>query len=43
MEAPDDPEDPVVLTEVEEGMLFLVFKTAIDALHEAREQVAGAG
>lgn len=43
IEAPDDPDDPIQLTEDEEGMLFLVFKTAIDALHEAREQVAGAG
>ena len=35
MEAGDDPDDPVELTEEEEGMLFLVLKTVVDLLHKA--------
>ena len=37
MEAPDQ-EDPVILTEEEEGTLFLVLKTAIDVLNHARRK-----
>jgi hypothetical protein len=39
MEAPDDPDDPVELTEEENGTLFLVLQVAIDVLHDARERV----
>jgi hypothetical protein len=35
MEAGDDPEDPVELTEEDQGMLFLVLKTVVDVLQEA--------
>lgn len=35
MEAGDDPDDPVDLTEEDEGMLFLVLKTVVDVLHQA--------
>lgn len=38
MEAPED-EDPVQLTEDEKGILFLVLKTVIDALDDARARV----
>lgn len=41
MEAPDDPDDPVVMTEEESGTLFLVLQVAIDVLHDARERVGG--
>jgi hypothetical protein len=37
VEAPDDADDPVEMTAHEGGTLFLVLKTAIDLLHEARE------
>ncbi len=41
MEAPDDPDDPVEMTEDESGTLFFVLKTVIEVLHDAREQVEG--
>ncbi len=41
MEAPDDPDDPVEMTEEESGTLFLVLKTVIDVLHDARQRVEG--
>ena len=34
MEAGDDPDDPVELTDEEEGMLYLVLKTVVDLLHQ---------
>ncbi len=39
MEAGDDPEDPVELTEEDQGMLFLVLKTVVDVL----QQTSGRG
>jgi hypothetical protein len=41
MEAPDDPDDPVEMTEAESGTLFFVLKTVIEVLHDARPQVEG--
>jgi len=41
LEAGDDPDDPVELTEEDQGMLFLVLKTVVDLLQ--RQVVAGAG
>ncbi len=41
MEAPDDPDDPVELTEDETGTLCFVLKTVIEVLNDAREQVEG--
>jgi hypothetical protein len=38
VEAPDDTDDPVEMTAHQGGTLFLVLKTAIDVLHEARER-----
>jgi hypothetical protein len=35
MDAGDDPEDPVELTEEDQGMLFLVLKTVVDVLQQA--------
>ncbi len=35
MEAGDNPEDPVELTEEDQGMLFLVLKTVVDVLQQA--------
>jgi hypothetical protein len=35
IEAGDDPEDPVELTEEDQGMLFLVLKTVVDVLQQA--------
>jgi hypothetical protein len=37
MEAPDDPDDPVEMTQEERGTLFLVLQVVIDVLHDARE------
>ncbi len=39
VEAPDDTDDPVEMTADEGGTLFIVLKTAIDVLHEARERI----
>ena len=41
MEAPDDPDDPVEMTQEEGGTLFLVLKTVIDVLDDARQRVEG--
>jgi hypothetical protein len=35
MDAGDEPEDPVELTEEDQGMLFLVLKTVVDVLQQA--------
>jgi hypothetical protein len=40
MGAPDDPDDPVPMTEAESGTLFMVLQVAIDVLHDARERAA---
>jgi hypothetical protein len=40
MEAPDDPDDPVEMTQEERGTLFLVLQVVIDVLHDAREGAA---
>ena len=36
MEAGDDPDDPLELTEEDQGMLFLVLKTVVDVLQGQR-------
>jgi len=41
MEAPEDPDDPVELTEEERGTLFLVLATALEALRREQERAAG--
>lgn len=38
MEAGEDPEDPVELTDEDQGMLFLVFKTVVEVLQQARDR-----
>jgi hypothetical protein len=39
MEAPDDEDDPIPLSDEESGLLFLVIKTVIDVLDEAQNPV----
>lgn len=39
METPETPEGRVDLTPEEEGALFMIFKTVIGVLHDAREKV----